>query len=124
MTQSKKCGDCIHWRKATAKQRRGYYFRRGMKPGRCHSLQMDVNGWVDQNRSATGCEGFNKRIVLEKNKCGDCKWWSGGIKFRTKLCQAPIAKSVSATRRYMQAGNKFECPCWRAKNVKTKGNTK
>lgn len=125
--QLMKCGDCIHWRKANARERRGYYFKKGAEPGKCKApvkqgVCGDATGYglfVDRNHNASRCKRFEAKPVLKKSRCGDCRWW---YRFpsdrRHGACCFQLPKASAPDRipaKPMSAANKKECCRWEEK---------
>lgn len=106
-----KCGDCIYWRKANARERRGYYFKKGAEPGKCKALTYIL--WVDRNHPAQ-CSRFKKPPVRVKNKCGDCKWWKLWTELKIGTCMYPLPKGCMRVSE-MDRKDKDKCCRWEEK---------
>lgn len=126
-----KCGDCVHWRPANAREKRGYYLHLDMEPGIC-SKHFSRGRFAYRNNPV--CKkrgGFKLQPVPVKGKCGDCEWFEADMGCsvdvhsalgRNGMCWCPLPKIARAVERMIWDTHESECPCWRAKNVKAKAD--
>lgn len=108
------CGDCKSWRKATARERFGIYFKIPIKDvGRCKLPASTVVGFICRDQEAFSC--FARRRTFKRDMCGDCNYWHKILVSGSwGECHAPYAKcECNQVRHRVDKFNTNPCPLWK-----------